>query len=154
MAKTRKTSRIPALMVDLADARAIELEDGRKLQFRLAGKFALCANKAGDELWILSRVGGKQVATEDDKAEKLFEKFTGFEADYTGALVQLPGLVLERLGRAKSIIYRSDKFATKSRDYIHAFKRYPTVSVDRKTRPRIVAIRGGKIKVTTEGITG
>lgn len=152
--KTVKKSRIPALLVDLADARAIELEDGRELRFRLSGGFAMCSNKKGDELWILSRRGGKQVATEDDRAEKLFETFTGFEAEDTGALVQLPGLSLERIGRAMSIIYRSDKFGTKAKDYIHAFKQYPTVSVDNPNRPRIVALRGGRIKVTAEGITG
>jgi hypothetical protein len=153
-ASGKKKSRIPALMVDLADARAIELEDGRELKFKLAGKFALCANKKGDELWIMSRKGGKRVATADQQAEQLFEKFTGFEAEDTGALVQLPGLTLERIGRAMSIIYRSDKFSTRPRDYIHAFKAYPTVSVDSLTRPRIVALRGGRIKVTAEGITG
>lgn len=153
-ASGKKKSRIPALLVDLANARAIELEDGRELKFKLAGKFALCANKKGDELWIMSRKGGKRVATIDQQAENLFEKFTGFEAEDTGALVQLPGLTLERIGRAMSIIYRSDKFSTKPRDYIHAFKTYPTVSVDSLTRPRIVALRGGKIKVTAEGITG
>jgi hypothetical protein len=150
--KDVKKSRIPALLVDLADARSIELEDGRELSFR--GGFALCANKKGDELWIISRKGGKRVATQDDRAEQLFEKFTGFEAEDTGALVQLPGLSLERIGRAMSIIYRSDKFSTKPSDYIHAFKQYPTVSVDNVNRPRIVALRGGRIKVTAEGIIG
>jgi len=153
-ASGKKKSRIPALLVDLADARAIELEDGRELKFKLAGKFALCGNKKGDELWIMSRKGGKRIATADQQAEQLFEKFTGFEAEDTGSLVQLPGLTLERIGRAMSIIYRSDKFATRPRDYIHAFQKYPTVSVDSLTRPRIVALRGGKIKVTAEGITG
>lgn len=152
--KTVKKSRIPALLVDLADVRAIELEDGRELKFRLSGGFALCSNKKGDELWIMSRKGGKRVATQDDRAENLFEKFTGFEAEDTGALVQLPALSLERIGRAMSIIYRSDKFSTKPSDYIHAFKQYPTVSVDNVNRPRIVALRGGRIKVTAEGITG
>lgn len=152
--KARKSSRIPALLVDLADAREVELEDGQVLKFRLSGKFALCTNKAADELWIMSRSGGKRVATEDTKAETLFEKFTGFEADDAGELVQLPEFCLERLGRAKNIIYRSDKFSSLDSDYIHAFKKYPTVSVDNKTRPRIVAIRGGQIRVTAEGITG
>lgn len=152
--KEVKKSRIPALLVDLADARSIELEDGRELRFKISGGFALCANKKGDELWIISRKGGKRVATEDDRAEDLFEKFTGFEAENTGSLVQLRGLNLVRLGRAMSIIYRSDKFANSPSDYIHAFKHYPTVSVDNLNRPRIVALRGGKIKVTAEGITG
>lgn len=152
--KMVKKSRIPALLVDIADARSIELEDGRELRFNLRGGFALCSNKKGDELWILSRRGGKRVATQDDRAESLFERFTGFEAEDTGALVQLPALSLERLGRAMSIIYRSDKFSTKPNDYIHAFKTYPTVSVDNLNRPRIVALRGGRIKVTAEGIIG
>jgi hypothetical protein len=152
--KTVKKSRIPALLVDLADARSIELEDGRELRFNLRGGFALCSNKKGNELWILSRRGGKRVATQDGRAETLFERFTGFEAEDTGALVQLPALSLERLGRAMSIIYRSDKFSTKPNDYIHAFKHFPTVSVDNVRRPRIVALRGGRIQVTAEGITG
>lgn len=151
---TKRKPRIPALLVDLADARAIELEDGRELQFKLSGKFAMCANKKGDELWILSRKGGRRVATADQKAEKLFEKFTGFEAADTGALVRTTGKPLVRVGRALSIIYRSDKFSARKNDYIHTFSRYPTVSVDSITRPRIVALRGGRIRVTAEGITG
>lgn len=149
-----RKSRIPALMVDLADALAIELEDGRELKFPIRGGFALCTTKTGDELWILSRKKGKRVEADDEKAEQLFEKFTGFEADYSGALVQLPALMLERIGRAMSIIYRSDKFAKKPSDYIHAFASYPTVSADNATRPKIIALRGGKLRVTAEGITG
>jgi hypothetical protein len=150
----KKRSRIPALLVDLADARSIELEDGTELKFPLRGAFALCATKRGDELWIVSRKGGKRVATADTAAETMFEKFTGFEADDIGALVQMPEILLERIGRAMSVVYRSDKFSNKPSDYIHAFGRYPTVSVDSKTRPRVVALRGGRIRVTAEGIQG
>jgi len=153
-AKGPKTSRIPSILADLATCRSIELEDGTEVKFPIAGDFALCASRKGDELWIVSRKGSKRVKAEDDNAEMLFEKFTGFEADEKGALILIPNLVLTRLGRAKAIVYRSDKFSTEAHDYIHAFKRYPTVSVDNKTRPLVVAIRGGNIGVTAEGITG
>lgn len=150
----KKPSRIPSLLADIATARVVELEDGRELKFPLSGAFALCATKRGDELWIMSRKGGHRVRAEDEHIEKLFEKFTGFEADEAGQLVTLPAVTLERIGRAKAIIYRSDKFSTKNHEYIHAFHKYPTVSVDNKNRPRIVALRGGQIRVKAEGITG
>jgi hypothetical protein len=149
-----RISRIPSTLADIATARAIELEDGTELRFPLSGGYALCATGSGDELWILSRKGGRRVRAQDDRAEKVFESFTGFEAEESGQLVMLPDLVLERIGRAKAIIYRSDKFSTKEHEYIHAFNKYPTVSVDSKTRPRIVALRGGQVRVKAEGITG
>ena len=149
-----KTSRIPSLLADLATCRSLELEDGTEVKFPIAGDFAMCASPKGDELWILSRKGAKRVRAEDRDTEMLFEKFSGFEADDTGALIMLPNLVLKRIGRVKAIVYRSDKFSNKEHDYIHAFKQYPTVSVDNKNRPKIVAIRGGRIRVTAEGIIG
>lgn len=152
--KPLRKSRIPALMVDLADARAIVLEDNTELKFPLKDRFALCASKKGDELWILSRKGGKKVSTQDQQAETLFERFTGFEAEDAGALVTMSDVRLKRIGRAKAIVYRSDKFSTTDNDYIHAFKKYPTVSVDNDKRPNMVALRGGQIKITAEGITG
>ena len=152
--KPLRKSRIPALMVDLADARSIILEDNTELKFALKERFALCASKKGDELWILSRQGGKKVSTQDQQAETLFEKFTGFEAADAGNLVIMPDVLLKRIGRAKAIVYRSDKFSTTDNDYIHAFTKYPTVSVDNEKRPKMVALRGGKITVTAEGIKG
>jgi hypothetical protein len=149
-----KKSLVPALMVDLADARAVVLEDNTELKFLLKDKFALCSSRKGDELWIVSRKGGKKVATQDQQAENLFERFTGFEAEDVGDLITMPDLRLKRIGRAKAIVYRSDKFSTKDNDYVHPFKVYPTVSVDNKTRPRMVALRGGRIRVTAEGIKG
>jgi len=38
--------------------------------------------------------------------------------------------------------------------YVHAFRNYPTVSVDNIRNPSIVALRGGRIKIKKEGITG
>lgn len=153
---TGRVSRIPALLVDIADARAVELEDGSTLRFALKDRYALCCNRKGDEIWIMSRKRSKRVSAEgqDANAERLYERFTGYEADEVGNLVQFPPITLERVGRAISVKYRSDKFSRNSHDYLHPFKFYPTVSVDRKKNPRVIALRGGKIQVTTEGIKG
>jgi len=95
------------------------------------------------------------VSTRDKKGHSLYEKFTGFEHENAGRMVHVRQRQLIRIGRAINIIYRSDKFSPgKTSDYIHAFERYPTVSVDDVKRPSIVAVRGGRIKVKKEGITG
>lgn len=154
--KKNTPPRIPSRLVDIADALSVELEDGQKLKFPRRGKFALCSTKSGTQLWILSRKGGKTVRTNDEEGNEIFEKFTGFIPDDTGQMVQIRPKKMHRIGRAINVVYRSDKFSKpgNTSDYIHAFKSYPTVSVDDVKQPSIVAIRGGKIKVKQEGITG
>ena len=154
MSKKRTPPRVPSKLVYIADAKSIELDDGQTLKFPLSGKFALCSTKSGKQLWILSRKGGKTVRANEEDCQKLFEKFTGFLPDDTGTLIQLKPKALTRIGRAKNIVYRSDKFTGNNADYIHAFKFNPTVSVDNPNKPSIVAIRGGAISVKQEGITG
>jgi len=150
-----KRSRIPKRLVDLAWAREIELEDGSKLKFPLADKMALCTTPRGTELWILSKKRARNIATNDgEDYQKMFERFTGFESDDVGTLVHAPTRTLIPIGRAKSIIYRSDKFSKSDHDYIHPFNTPPTVSVDNRRSPKICAVRGGRIRVTAEGITG
>lgn len=149
---------LPALLVDIADPVSIDLEDGQQLKFPRGGKWALCSNRSGTELWIMSREGSKKVQASDEKAETLFEKFTGYEHDQenNALMIQVSPKKLERIGRAMNIVYRSDKFSKpgKTSNYIHPFQKYPVVSVDSATRPAIVALRGGNIKVKQEGITG
>lgn len=149
-----KRARIPALLVDIADAVSVDLENGKTLRFPASENWALCASKAGTELWIVSRRGSKRVAVTDDKGERLYETFTGFEHDETGRMVQRSPQTMKRVGRAMNIVYKSDKFGTVSKKYVHAFHAYPTVSVDKPNKPTIVAIRGGRIKIRQEGITG
>lgn len=147
---------VPTLLVDLADAKSIDLEGDGQLKFPFSGNFALCSNRAGTELWIVSRKGGKNVKTTDEKGETLYEAFTGFEHDEMGKMIHINPKDMVKIGRAMNIVYRSDKFSKPgdTSDYIHAFRHYPTVSVDNVTRPSIVALRGGRIKVKKEGITG
>lgn len=147
---------LPALLIDLAIPISIDLESGEQLRFPLSGKFAMAANRAGTEIWILSKSGSKNVRATDDKGEKLYEKFTGFEHDDVAKLVKIKPRSMSRIGRAVNIVYRSDKFSKPgdTSNYVHSFSHYPTVSVDNARRPSIVALRGGRIKIKKEGITG
>jgi hypothetical protein len=152
----RKSPWVPTLLVDLADAKSIDLEGGEQLKFPFSGNFAVCATRSGTELWIVSRKKGKNVRTTDEKGEKLYEAFTGFEHDELGKMIHVNPKNMVKIGRAMNIVYRSDKFSRPgdTSDYIHPFTHYPTVSVDNVKRPSIVALRGGRIKVRKEGITG
>jgi hypothetical protein len=153
---SKKSPWVPTLLVDLADVKSIDLEGGEQLKFPFTGNFAMCATRSGRELWIVSRKGGKNVRTTDKKGEDLYEDFTGFEHDDVGKMIHINPKNMIRIGRAMDIVYRSDKFSKSgdSSDYIHTFRAYPTVSVDNVKRPQIVALRGGRIRVTKEGITG
>lgn len=153
---SRKSPWVPTLLVDLADAKSIDLEGGEQLKFPFSGNFAVCSTRSGTELWIVSRKGGKNVRTTDEKGEKLYEAFTGFEHDELGKMIHVDPRNMVKIGRAMNIVYRSDKFSRPgdTSDYIHPFTHYPTVSVDNVKRPSIVALRGGRIKVRKEGITG
>jgi hypothetical protein len=152
----RKRSWTPSLLVDIAIPLVVDLEDGRQYKFPLSGNFSLAATKNGRELWIISKRGAKKVETEDEKAERLYETFTGFEHDPVGDLIQLGRKTLRRISRCMSITYRSDKFSKSGNytDYIHAFNVYPAVSVDNEKTPSVVVLRGGDIRIRQEGITG
>lgn len=152
----QKRARVPKLLVDIADAISIDLEGGDTIKFPVAEKWALCAARSGTELWILSRQGAKTVAISDKKAESLYEKFTGWEHDEQGLMVNRNPPSLKHLGRCMNIVYRSDKFSASGdkHRYVHAFNIYPTVSADRPNKPTILALRGGRIHIKQEGITG
>lgn len=154
--KKSKKPWVPTFLVDLATPISIDIENGQQLEFPASGDFALGSNRAGTELWIVSRKYGKDVKTTDDKGESLYESFTGFEHDEVGTMVNINPKNMTKIGRAMDIVYRSDKFSKPGddSDYIHSFQHYPIVSVDNVKRPSIVALRGGRIKIKKEGITG
>lgn len=156
--RKRKSPWIPTTLVDIAVPISIDLEGDKQLSFKRSGKFALCSNASGTELWIISKRRSKRVDSgePDEKSEKLYESFTGFEHDSIADLVNISPKKMMRIGRAMDIVYRSDKFSKPgdTSDYVHAFSTYPTVSADSATKPTIVALRGGRIRVKKEGITG
>lgn len=154
--KTSKKPWLPSMLIDLAVPISIDLEGGEVLKFPIRGSYAMCSNKSGTEIWIMSKKNSKNVRATDDQGEKLYEKFTGFEHSEVGKMVNVYPKKMTRIGRAMSIVYRSDKFSKpgNTSDYIHAFSKYPTVSVDNTKQPTVVVIRGGKIRIKQEGITG
>lgn len=151
-----KRPRIPSLLVDIADAISVDLEGGKQIKFKRSDKYALCSSRSGSELWIVSRKNAKRVKATDDKGEKLYELFTGFEHDDVGKMVHVFPKKMVKIGRAINVVYRSDKFsqAGKNSDYIHTFQHYPTITVDNVQRPTVIALRGGNIRITKEGIRG
>jgi hypothetical protein len=152
-----KKSWLPSLLIDLAIPISIDLESGEQLKFPLSGKYSMAANRSGTEIWIMSKATARNVRATDERGEKLYEQFTGFEHDDLAKLVKVSSpKSMVRIGRAMNIVYRSDKFARPGNksDYVHPFEHYPTVSVDNAKRPSIVALRGGRIKIKKEGITG
>ena len=88
-----------------------------------------------------------------NKARKLYRNWHDFDA-VSGSLLSRPRGFLHDCGRATYIIYRSDKWIGKNRDYIHHFKKPPRVRANKKSQPSLLAITGGKIRVKNEGITG
>jgi hypothetical protein len=153
----KKKPWLPSLLIDLAIPISIDLESGEQLKFPLSGKYSMAANRSGTEIWIMSKATAKNVRATDERGEKLYEQFTGFEHDDLAKLVKVSSpKSMVRIGRAMNIVYRSDKFARPGNksSYVHPFEHYPTVSVDNAKRPSIVALRGGRIKIKKEGITG
>jgi hypothetical protein len=154
--KTKKTPRLPAFLVDLATPISIDLESGEQLKFPRSGNYCLGSNRSGTEIWILPRTGAKTIQVTDKKGEHLYESFTGFEHSAVAKLVSISVANMIKIGRATNIVYRSDKFSKPGNksDYIHPFDEYPVVSVDNRSHMSVVALRGGRIKIKKEGITG
>lgn len=85
------------------------------------------------------------------RGERLFKLFN--RADPRESL---RGKVVDRTkktGKGVHIVYNSDKFG-KRENYIHEFETAPTVWVDNAKKPRMIALTGGRIRITARGIEG
>jgi len=93
----------------------------------------------------------KVVNSKDKTASKIVEIFKArpakefYEFDmYDGPLV--------KLGKAKYIIYNSDKwYSNKDYDYIHDFENVD-IYANRKIRPSFFVCKGGRLTITSRGI--
>lgn len=85
------------------------------------------------------------------RGERLYKIFNRRESDelLRGNVSELK----QRAGIALHVVYHSDKFGP-ARDYIHRFDAGPTVWVDNPSKPRIIGLIGGKIRITKRGIEG
>lgn len=143
---------IPSTLVELG--RAVELECG-EYRWRWSKKddFILCSSESGTKLFIFARPKSvvERGTFDPDKAKSLYQTFNRREDDqYLAGRIPTPR---RSIGRAKSVVYSSDKFGRRY-EYIHHFKSPPILWVDNAKTPRIVALTGGKIRVTQRGIEG
>lgn len=87
------------------------------------------------------------------EAMGLYDDWHGFDA-VSGSVLKTPRGFLHNVGRAASIVYSSDKWVGRPRKYIHEFRYPPLIWVNKKHRPTVLVLNGGKIRVKKEGITG
>jgi hypothetical protein len=160
----KKAIRMPDVLIQLGRAVSVECEDGNKISWTAKSGCLLYSAVSGRTLYCL--VSKKKVTSKEefdaavyvkmDKVRRgmdLYSKWSEFESE-SGSLAQRPKGTLTCLGRAKSIVYSSDKWVLRARSYIHTFINMPKVWANKKTNPTLVVLTGGKIQVKKEGITG
>lgn len=94
-------------------------------------------------------------AGEVNRALGLFRSWAGRDAESVEVAQLPPGSprVLVRLGDLMGVLYRSDKWGGKARDYIHETDR-PRPSLFATPDGRMLVLAGGKIRVRPEGLVG
>ncbi len=88
----------------------------------------------------------------DDKAEEIVRRWSKREPRKS-ATCTIPQAELVELGKAKSIVYRSDKWQEGTdQDYIHEFQEGVRCFADNADSPGIFVICGGRLTVTERGL--
>lgn len=88
----------------------------------------------------------------DEDAESLVKRFNK-RKPRGQSYCDIPATSLEELGKAKHIVYRSDKWNPGTfHDYIHDFQAGVRCFADNPKEPRIFAICGGRLTVTERGL--
>lgn len=148
--KNPSSVRIPRRVVSLGRCVELIFVDGTTWKPRRYTTH-LCSSESGKTLWILT------VSKENTKVvpeSKLYQQFTGYVVSGARiANVREPSS-LSRSRQVKSIVYESDKWDNKKREYIHTFRTKPRAYTDNIGNPSFVKISGGRIRVKPEGITG
>jgi hypothetical protein len=156
MPKTKKTPRkknagsvrLPRRVVLLG--RFVELEFDDKTRWAPRG-FSVCASESGTTLWVL-RVSGR--VKKSDIHSPLYEAFHGyFVSGVKTAKVREPVSLLKSRP-VKHIVYASNKWDGKMREYIHKFRAAPRAYTDSRENPSFIKLSGANIRVRSVGITG
>lgn len=88
----------------------------------------------------------------DGGAARLFEIFASRAASETHE-IPIKSYKLQKLGKAKHIVYRSDKWSGKKEDYIHDFKNGVNIYCGPSLRdPKVFICFGGKLTCTERGL--
>lgn len=153
--------KIPSVLVCLG--RAVELHD-QTWGFRWAinAKMMLYTSAGSNVLYILktegiradkSRLKAVEQRADVKAAMGVYERWSDFQSSSASVITQ-PQARFYRLGKAKVLVYESDKWTGKKTEYEHKFTASPLVYGNRKEKPTAIIIRGAKIAVTKEGIKG
>lgn len=122
-------------------------EDDKDWLFLWSPKYkAIVAIPDPEEKIKLSRV------MRDGGAARLFEIFASRAARETHE-ISISGHRLQKLGKAKHIVYRSDKWSGKKEDYIHDFKNGVNIYCGPSLKnPKVFLCFGGKLTCTERGL--
>ena len=151
-----------AVLAELGIALQLVVEKGDQeitFDFPKTAKFILATNPAGTCVFIFSAYPGKFTDEKRKELEKRIEKAAQKYSDWSdfdatrGTIHNVTDAPLKSIGRAVSVTYRSDKWTGKATDYIHHFRKMPTVKADSPDDPTFLQV-SGSIRVKTEGITG
>lgn len=151
---TTRSPSVPLVLVELG--RLVELQtDSVRWKWTAKEDWIVCSNESGKRLFLFPRPPKKPVKDSTayaKKGERLYKIFNHRKSDklLKGKICDLK----RREGRAIHIIYRSDKFGGRASNYIHSFDKPPIVWVNSTKNPKIVALTGGDIRITTRGIEG
>lgn len=156
MARRKKTApkskiRLPRRVVRLGRCVEIHFVDGPVWKPK-SRAVDLCCSESGKTLWIL-RVS-RERKIKSDFPSKLYERFTGYYVSGVKIAKVNDKSRLTPSGKVDAVVYESDKWDNKKREYIHKFRNKPTAYSDNIQKPSFVKISGGNIRVKAAGITG
>ena len=102
-------------------------------------------------IWIVP-TPKKHVAPNGDhsNATRLRKRWSGLKPEFTMFATVPESNAARRIGRIRTIGYRSNKWSGKPTDYEHKYSSAPVIVES----GRVLKIRGGKQRVTPRGITG
>lgn len=139
--------KIPSELVYLGDAVEVDGGESSSWMWKPTDKMIVASDSSGRRIFVFRQ----KKPVKNPSGEILYEKFNHRKSNGTKSFdVPQPKI---RAARVHHIVYRSSKDGTK-KSYIHTFDKQPIVWVDRKKNPNVLVLQGGKIRVTSRGITG
>lgn len=165
MAKMEKRPiKMPSVLIQLGTVESIVCDNGTTYRWTIKSNCRLISPPDGKSLYCLISGVVKSDKKRFDQAVEgqtdklalgmnLYERWNEFDPE-SASIIKPPRGFLFCVGRTSSITYRSDKWVSRMRRYIHTFKINPKVWVNRKKDPTLLVLTGGKIRTTKDGITG
>ena len=150
---TSKPPKVSRILVELGSVVELGFE-AQVWKWRVSENWILTSSESGKRLYLFERPETVVSApARMNRGKRLYKTFNHRKHDdyRKGKIRSLRARA--KAGRARHIVYNSDKFGPKE-DYIHHFDTPPLVWVDANKNPRIVALTGGSIRITARGIEG